>query len=78
MNFKKLVSWDKENGLSEEDRIKISALVNAAHEEGIKTRFWATPNEEALWKELLELGVNWINVDDLAKYRLFFIEGNSQ
>ncbi|MFD4027452.1 phosphatidylinositol-specific phospholipase C/glycerophosphodiester phosphodiesterase family protein [Streptomyces sp. NPDC058576] len=54
---------------SERDRLR--ALVAAAHREGRRIRFWATPDRpgperEAVWSELLAAGVDHLNTDDLA------------
>lgn len=39
---------------------------------GIRTRFWAVPNNEKVWNELLLAGVTWINVDRLNKFSEFY------
>ncbi len=70
-SFKKHAKWHKKRGLSPADRQKLADLVKAAQNLGIKTRFWATPNDPRLWKILLDMGVDWINVDDLGGFKRF-------
>lgn len=57
--------------LDEAARSEIRALTGAAHDQGRKFRFWATPEDEALWRELLELGVDLLNTDELARLAEF-------
>lgn len=70
-NFNKHAKWHKKRGLSPADQQKLEDLVKAAQALGIKTRFWATPNDPRLWKILLEMGVDWVNVDDLQGFKAF-------
>jgi hypothetical protein len=54
-----------------EDRPKLLQMVTKAHERGYRLRFWATPEQPAVWRELLEAQVDLIGTDrlgDLAKF----------
>lgn len=58
------------NGLSDEQKSILSSKFKMAHDLGIKVRVWDTPKwpltiRNAVWKDLLELGVDLLNVDDL-------------
>ena len=58
-------------------------IVQKAHEKGRLVRFWATPDNpsparEALWRELLSVGVDLINTDDLKGLRQFLLENRSR
>lgn len=58
------------NGLSDEQKTILQTKIQLAHEMGIKVRIWDTPNwpttvRNSVWKDLLELGVDLLNVDDL-------------
>ncbi|WP_326733521.1 phosphatidylinositol-specific phospholipase C/glycerophosphodiester phosphodiesterase family protein [Streptomyces sp. NBC_01022] len=53
------------------EREALRAITAAAHREGQRVRFWATPDvpgpeREAVWTELLAAGVDHLNSDDLA------------
>ncbi|MGP3633282.1 phosphatidylinositol-specific phospholipase C/glycerophosphodiester phosphodiesterase family protein [Streptomyces sp. 24-1644] len=59
---------------AERDRLRI--LVDTAHNQGRRVRFWATPDvpgpeRDALWTELLAAGVDHLNTDDLAGLETF-------
>ncbi|MEU0354538.1 phosphatidylinositol-specific phospholipase C/glycerophosphodiester phosphodiesterase family protein [Streptomyces cyaneofuscatus] len=58
------------------ERDRLRTLVRAAHREGRRIRFWATPDlpgpeREAVWSELLAAGVDHLNTDDLAGLERF-------
>lgn len=42
-----------------------------AHSQGATLRFWGVPHDEEVWKILLDVGVDHINVDDLGRLRDF-------
>ncbi|GAB3175649.1 phosphatidylinositol-specific phospholipase C/glycerophosphodiester phosphodiesterase family protein [Telluribacter humicola] len=63
--------WTGSNNLPEADRIKLQQVIEQAHRQGKKLRFWATPDTPAAWSTLMNLGVDYINTDkvvELAKF----------
>jgi hypothetical protein len=52
---------------------KLRSLVRRAHASGRRIRFWATPETPALWRELVDAGVDHINTDDLDGLRAFLL-----
>jgi alkaline phosphatase len=44
------------------------------HGEGRQLRFWGTPDEPAMWKELQAGGVDLIGTDDLDALRTFLMK----
>jgi hypothetical protein len=48
-------------------------MVARAHERGRLVRFWATPESETVWAELLAAGVDLINTDRLADLQKFLL-----
>ena len=57
----------------------LERIVETAHANDQRVRFWATPDEagtarEALWQVLSEVGVDHINTDDLAGLETFLRE----
>lgn len=46
-------------------------LIEKAHKQGKKVRFWNTKDTFKSWKKLLELKVDFIGVDNLKKYYRF-------
>ncbi len=61
--FSLVSRWDGKGLFPKEDREKTVDYVNRAHQQGKKVRFWGTPDNEAVWRELMALGVDWIGTD---------------
>lgn len=57
--------WNGEGPMPDEEREKLADVVKRVHESGRRLRFWATPDEEPMWRELHAAGVDLINTDDL-------------
>ncbi|MGX8909524.1 phosphatidylinositol-specific phospholipase C/glycerophosphodiester phosphodiesterase family protein [Streptomyces netropsis] len=69
-------TWRGEGPIPERERAALRRIVAAAHAAGQRVRFWATPDEpgparDALWRELLDAGVDYLNTDDLAGLEAF-------
>ena len=54
------------DSLPTEDRRKLKQIVEQAHREGHRVRFWGLPDSPVVWRTLAETGVDLINTDDLA------------
>lgn len=59
--------------MTEAERKKLREIVRQAHAAGRRVRFWATPESEELWKELVDARVDHINTDQLEKLHDFLI-----
>ncbi|MEV0494998.1 phosphatidylinositol-specific phospholipase C/glycerophosphodiester phosphodiesterase family protein [Streptomyces atratus] len=75
-NWTQSFSWLGAGPFPAAERDRLRALVTAAHREGRRMRFWATPDvagpeRDAVWTELLAAGVDHLNTDDLAGLELF-------
>lgn len=55
----------EEGALPKEERAKFLALVQRAHEQGRRIRWWGAPDNPAAWRTFAEAGVDLINTDDL-------------
>ena len=64
--------WDGTGAMPDDERKKLREFVAKAHKQGRKVRFWATPETEAAWKELLAADVDFINTDTLKELEKFF------
>ena len=78
-NWQQLFTWRGVGDMPAAERDKLAAYVAAAHAQGARVRFWATPDmagpaREAVWAELLAAGVDHINTDDLAALEQFLAE----
>lgn len=63
--------WQGSGPMPEAERAKLREVVRKAHARGRLVRFWATPEKEAVWRELRAAGVDLINTDKLAELRAF-------
>ncbi|MFI7325185.1 phosphatidylinositol-specific phospholipase C/glycerophosphodiester phosphodiesterase family protein [Streptomyces rubiginosohelvolus] len=75
-NWTQNFSWLGAGPFPPAERDRLRTLVTAAHLEGRRIRFWATPDvagpeREAVWSELLAAGVDHLNTDDLAGLERF-------
>ncbi|MCN9244379.1 phosphatidylinositol-specific phospholipase C/glycerophosphodiester phosphodiesterase family protein [Streptomyces sp. RY43-2] len=69
-------TWQGDGPMPATERDKLRGIVRAAHARGQQVRFWATPDQpgparDALWRELLAAGVDFLNTDDLAGLETF-------
>ena len=67
--------WRGSGEISAAEREKLRLVVRQAHAAGRRIRFWATPESEAVWKELAAAGVDHINTDQLARLQAFLQRG---
>jgi hypothetical protein len=77
-NWTLLFQWKGEGPMPAEERQKLDELVKRTHEQGRKIRFWATAENEAMWRELLSAGVDYINTDRLDELQRFLLTPESR
>ena len=70
-NWRTHFKWRGEGPIGEAERKKLNDAVAKAHAGGRRIRFWATPDNIAMWRELHAAGVDMINTDDLAGLEKF-------
>jgi glycerophosphoryl diester phosphodiesterase len=66
--------WRGRGDMDAEERMRMRSIVEKAHARGRIVRFWATPEEPALWRELRAAGVDLINTDQLDLLRQVLLE----
>lgn len=69
--------WKARGGidpLPDEDRAKLSSIVERAHREGRRIRFWGMPDSPMVWRTLANARVDLINTDDLKGLGRFLRE----
>ena len=64
-NWTNHFQWRGEGPMPRDDQDKLAAIVAKAHAAGRRVRFWATPDQPSVWRELHAAGVDLINTDDL-------------
>lgn len=67
-----LFKWRGNGTMPEAELKQLRKIIAQAHADNRKVRFWAMPNKEAVWKLLLDEGVDWMNVDKLERFRSFY------
>jgi hypothetical protein len=66
--------WRGQGAMPQEERAKLKEFARKAHARGRLLRFWATPEEPAVWRELRAAAVDLISTDKLSELRQFLIE----
>ncbi len=64
--------WRGDGPMPKDERVKLDDFVARAHKSDRLVRFWGTPENANLWKELRAAGVDLINTDDLDGLQRFF------
>ncbi len=73
-NWIKIARWYGAKDMPERERRRLHEVVEKAHAQGRKIRFWATSDNPVVWRELYEAGVDLLNADDLDGLRDFLLE----
>jgi len=63
--------WNGEGPIPDKEREKLLNIVERVHASERRLRFWATPDNEPMWRELHAADVDLINTDDLDGLRRF-------
>ena len=63
--------WRASGPMPDAERQKLRDAVAKSHAHGRRIRFWATPDNAPMWRELHAAGVDMINTDDLAGLEKF-------
>jgi Glycerophosphoryl diester phosphodiesterase family len=66
-----IFKWNGDGPMPADERARLREFVAKAHAQGKRVRFWATPEKEAFWRELLTADVDMINTDKLAELAAF-------
>jgi hypothetical protein len=65
--------WRGQGEFPQAEREKLESIVRRAHAAGRRVRFWATPENPAVWRELDRVGVDHINTDKLDELREYLL-----
>ncbi|WP_026694410.1 phosphatidylinositol-specific phospholipase C/glycerophosphodiester phosphodiesterase family protein [Peribacillus kribbensis] len=80
-NWTNHFTWQGVGEMPKAEHEKLVNIVKIAHTNGQMVRFWATPdmplpNREAVWKELLNAGVDLLNTDDLPGLQEYLLKND--
>jgi glycerophosphoryl diester phosphodiesterase len=70
-NWRTHFKWSGTGEMPTNERTHLREIVQQAHAAGRVVRFWATPENESVWRELREANVDLINTDDLPRLSKF-------
>jgi hypothetical protein len=70
-NWASQFTWRGDGPMPGAERNKLRNIVKKAHAAGRIVRFWATPENEAVWRELQSAGVDLLNTDELGRLAEF-------
>jgi len=71
-------TWRGSGDLPTEEHIKLRTLVQQAHRNGQKIRFWSAPDHPAAWKIFHDAGIDLINTDRPATLAVFLRENDPE
>jgi alkaline phosphatase len=77
-SFRNHSTWDGMGKLPDADHVKLKSMIEAAHKKGKPMRFWATPDFEEAWAELMKLKLDVIVTDNVTRLSEFMKNNNSQ
>ncbi|HVW12327.1 MAG TPA: phosphatidylinositol-specific phospholipase C/glycerophosphodiester phosphodiesterase family protein [Mucilaginibacter sp.] len=72
-----ILHWSGRGPIPANERLRLRNFVAIAHSRGSKVRLWASPENQAVWDELLLDGVDLINTDQLTALRNYFTSNAS-
>jgi hypothetical protein len=72
-NWSRIFKWRGNGPMPGEEERRLRQLVDEAHRQGRRLRFWAAPDGREAWQTLLDAGVDLINTDNLEGLQRFFL-----
>jgi hypothetical protein len=72
-NWSRTFTWQGTGDFPQAEKAKLKAIVDKAHQQERRVRFWGAPDNEPFWRELIENGVDLINTDDLEGAQRFLL-----
>jgi len=66
-NWRSHFLWNGDGPFPADEKAKVRALVQKAHQQGRRIRFWAAADRPAIWNVQAEAGVDLINTDHLPE-----------
>ena len=70
-NWTSHFTWNGDGPMPAGERAKLQVIVSKAHAAKRVVRFWATPENESVWRELRSAGVDLIGTDQLDQLAAF-------
>jgi alkaline phosphatase len=74
-DLKRYTMWNGKDTIPSPQWDTLQKLVNNAHALKKPVRFWGAPDNEAAWRQLMKLGVDYINTDSIKALSGFLGKG---
>lgn len=78
IKWKDHFKWDGSGTMTTEERYQLRKLVQKAHAQNRRIRFWGTPDNPVFWQTMLSTKVDLINTDHLAGFESFIRNGKTR
>lgn len=72
-NWTLLFRWRGDGPMPAAEKQRLADYVQRAHAQHRQVRFWATPENENLWRELIAAKVDFVNTDQLERLQTFLL-----
>ena len=72
MPYHRFMSWKGHRPIRPAELQKLKDFIGKVHKYDRKLRFWALPENNKIWKLLLDEGIDWIQVDHLPRFQKFY------
>lgn len=70
-NYALILGWNGKGEMPEMQKTRLADISRRTHAAGVRLRFWAAPDNPAVWKALYDGGVDLLNADDLPGLAAF-------
>jgi glycerophosphoryl diester phosphodiesterase len=71
--YSHFLKWSGRGSIPMEAKDRLTQYIQAAHQNDLKVRLWAAPDNTKVWKALLDCGVDLINTNKIQKLKRFLI-----
>lgn len=69
--YSAVLSWKGKGQPDEQETEALRQLAKKVHQQGATLRLWGVPQDEDVWSFILNVGVDWVNADDLKRAKGF-------
>lgn len=77
-NWKANFKWRGTGPIPPDEKKRLDDIVDRAHRQGRKVRFWGAPDVPEFWRAMLAARVDLINTDKLEELRSFLAGGSTE
>ena len=71
--YSHFLKWSGKGAIPVDAKDRLVQYVQAAHQNDLKVRLWASPDNIKVWKALLDCGVDLINTNKIQKLKHFLV-----